>query len=62
MTAMPKPVYSAPKQKVPPFARFKGTSVWRKYKLRAHEYALYKAAQAVTAQAIAAQHRASPAK
>ncbi len=46
MTATPKPVYAARKQKVPPFARFKGTSVWRQFKLRAREFALYKAAQA----------------
>ena len=44
-----KPAYPAPKQKVPPFARFKGTSVWRTYKLRAKEYAHFKAVQASAA-------------
>lgn len=37
--------YGVPRQKVPPFARFKGTSAWRKYRRRAHEYALFQAAQ-----------------
>lgn len=55
MTANPKPAYPATKQKVSPFARFKGTSVWRKYKRRAHEYAVFRAAQAA-----APQHQASP--
>ncbi len=31
----------ASKQKVPPFARFKGTSAWRKDRNRAREYAQY---------------------
>ncbi len=34
----------APRQKVPPFARYKGTSAWRKYRRRAREYALFRAA------------------
>ncbi|WP_158741880.1 hypothetical protein [Acidisphaera sp. L21] len=29
------------KQKVPPFARYKGTSAWRKDRRRAREYARY---------------------
>ncbi len=34
----------APRQKVPPFARFKGTSAWRKDHRRAREYARFLAA------------------
>ena len=34
----------APRQKVPPFARYKGTSAWRKDRRRAREYARYLAA------------------
>ncbi len=34
----------APRQKVPPFARFKGTSAWRKDRRRAREYARFLAA------------------
>lgn len=34
----------APRQKVPPFARFKGTSAWRKDHRRARDYARYLAA------------------
>ena len=36
--------FAAPRQKVPPFARFKGTSAWRKYRKRAREYAVFQAA------------------
>lgn len=36
--------FGAPRQKVPPFARFKGTSAWRKYRNRAREYARFRAA------------------
>ncbi len=32
------------RQKVPPFARFEGTSAWRKDRRRAREYARYRAA------------------
>jgi hypothetical protein len=35
------------RQKVPPFARFKGTSAWRKDRRRAREYARYIAAAKV---------------
>ena len=33
----------APRQKVPPFARYKGTSAWRKDRRRVREYARYQA-------------------
>lgn len=33
------------KQKVPPFARYRGTSAWRKYRRRVHDYARFRAAQ-----------------
>lgn len=36
--------FGAPHQKVPPFARFKGTSAWRKDRRRAREYARFRAA------------------
>jgi len=36
--------YPAPRQKVPPFARYKGTSAWRKYRNRVREYARFLAA------------------
>ncbi len=52
MTDMPIPnktSYAAKKQKVPPFARFKGTSAWRKYKSKAREYARFKASTAAHA-------------
>ena len=55
MSITTKPTYSASKQKVEPFARFKGTSAWHQYRNRAHAYARYKAALAR-----ASQHRASP--
>lgn len=34
----------APRQKVPPFARYEGTSAWRKDRRRAREYARFRAA------------------
>ncbi len=37
--------FGAPRQKVPPFARFGGTSAWKKYPRRAREYALFRAAE-----------------
>ncbi len=40
----PTPRFGAPRQKVPPFARYKGTSAWRKYRNRAREYARFRAA------------------
>ena len=36
--------YPAARPKVPPFARYKGTSAWRKNKRRVKAYALYLAA------------------
>ncbi len=36
----------ASRQKVPPFARYKGTSAWRKDRRRAREYARFLASQA----------------
>jgi hypothetical protein len=33
------------RQKVPPFARYEGTSAWRKDRRRVREYARFKAAQ-----------------
>ena len=41
--AAPKTLSRASLQKVPPFARFQGTSAWRKYAIRAREYARYRA-------------------
>ncbi len=43
-TGNPARRFGAPGQKVPPFARFKGTSAWRKYRKRAREYAVFQAA------------------
>ena len=42
-TTSAKGGYARKTPKVPPFARFKGTSVWKQFKRRAREYALYKA-------------------
>ena len=39
--ASPKSLGWTPRQKVPPFARYKGTSAWRKYSSRVREYAHY---------------------
>ena len=36
--------FGAPRPKVPPFARYKGTSAWRKDRRRAREYARFCAA------------------
>lgn len=44
--ASPKALVAAFPQKVPPFARFKGTSVWRQFKRRAREYADFRAQNA----------------
>jgi hypothetical protein len=38
--------YAAARPKVPPFARFKGTSAWKKYSRRARMYAAHLAATA----------------
>ena len=45
--SLPEPAhrYGTPRQKVPPFARFKGTSAWRKDRRRAREYARFRAAE-----------------
>lgn len=44
--------FAAPGQKVPPFARFKGTSAWKKDRRRAREYARYRAVLSAASQAI----------
>jgi len=36
--------FGAPRQKVPAFARYKGTSAWRKDRRRVREYARFRAA------------------
>ena len=36
--------FGAPRQKVPPFARYEGTSAWRKNRRRVREYARFRAA------------------
>ncbi len=36
--------YGTPRQKVPPFARYEGTSAWRKNRRRVREYARFRAA------------------
>ncbi len=41
--AAPKTLSRASMQKVPPFARYRGTSAWRKYAVRAREYAQFRA-------------------
>ena len=38
------PRRSVPRQKVPPFARYEGTSAWRKDRRRVREYARFRAA------------------
>ncbi len=38
-----KPEYPAARPKVPPFARYEGTSAFRKDRRRAREYARYRA-------------------
>ncbi len=38
------------KQRVPAFARYRGTSAWRKYSARVREYARFRAAQDQAAQ------------
>ena len=47
--ASPKLLSSAAPQKVPPFARYDGTSAWRKYSIRVREYAHFRAAADQTA-------------
>ncbi len=43
---LPEPArrFGAPRQKVLPFARYKGTSAWRKDRRRVREYARFRAA------------------
>ena len=36
--------FGAPRQKVPPFARYEGTSAWRKDRRRVRAYARFRAA------------------
>jgi hypothetical protein len=36
--------FGAPRQKVPAFARYEGTSAWRKNRRRVREYARFRAA------------------
>jgi hypothetical protein len=42
--ASPKVLSRSFQQKVPPFARYEGTSAWRKYANRVREYAHHRAA------------------
>lgn len=56
-TATPTPAealkrFASPRQKVPPFARYKGTSAWRSNKRRVREHAAYQAAAALAAAAV----------
>jgi hypothetical protein len=41
-----KPAYGTARPKVQPFARYKGTSAWKKDRRRVRAYALFIAAQA----------------
>jgi hypothetical protein len=43
---LPEPArhFGTPRQKVPPFARYKGTSAWKKNPRGAREYARFRAA------------------
>ena len=41
--ASPGALSSATRQKVAPFARYEGTSAWRKYTKRVHEFARFRA-------------------
>ncbi len=45
--ALPEPArrFAIARPKVPPFARFKGTSAWHKDRRRAREYARFRAAE-----------------
>lgn len=42
--AEPARRFGARRQKVPPFARYEGTSAWRKNRRRVREYARFRAA------------------
>jgi len=46
VAATPTALSRAFTQKVPPFARYEGTSAWRKYANRVRDYARFRAAQA----------------
>ncbi|MGI4953135.1 MAG: hypothetical protein ACRYGM_15130 [Janthinobacterium lividum] len=48
--------FGKPRPKVEPFARYRGTSVWRQYRNRVREYNAYRAAQKNAAQKNAAPH------
>jgi hypothetical protein len=43
VAASPKALSRGSASKVPPFARYVGTSAWRKYSNRVHEYARFRA-------------------
>ncbi len=43
VAASPKALSSPTKQKVPAFARYEGTSAWRKYTKRVHDFARFQA-------------------
>ncbi len=43
VAASPKALRSNATQKVPAFARYKGTSAWTKYRIRVREYAHFRA-------------------
>ena len=47
--------YRAARPKVLPFARFEGTSAWKKYRSRARAYATFRTAARALAQAAPAQ-------
>jgi hypothetical protein len=42
--ASPNALSRAPRQKVPAFARYEGTSAWHKYRVRVRGYARFRAA------------------
>ena len=54
--ALPEPErrFAVARPKVPPFARFKGTSAWRKDRRRAREYARFRAAERQAKENVAA--------
>ncbi len=54
-TASPAPAaakrsHGPSRKKVPAFARYEGTSAWKKYRRRVRAYAAFKAEQATTVQ------------
>lgn len=44
--ATPNALSRAPRQKVPAYARYEGTSAWHKYPVRVRAYARFRAAEA----------------